>query len=129
MSNHYIHLNNNNNNSYIHHINLVPYRNEHTEQFSFIFLHRPFSRPFNSRPPWDKWRFGNDEHDIQFDSAITLDFCIAFVQYVQDDKVSKITANRKADSIGASSLLKLYIERRFHADSQVGTDNNREEAT
>ena len=65
---------------------------------------------------------------MQFDSAITLDFCIAFVQYVQDDKVSKITANRKADSIGASSIFKLYIERRFHADSQVGTDYAKHEA-
>ena len=106
----------------------MPYRNESTDQFSFIFLHRPFSRPFNSLPPWGHWSFGNDEHDLQFDSAITLDFSIAFVQYVQDDKVSKITANRKADSIGASSLLKLYIERRFHADSQVGTDYAKHEA-
>lgn len=110
-------------------INLVPYRNEHTEQFSFIFLHRPFSRAYNSRSPWDKWRFGPAEYDTQMNSAGTLDFAIALQRYLQKDEVLAITADESASSIMGSTFYKHFIERRVHADSQVGTIYAKQAAT
>jgi len=63
------------------------------------------------------------------DSAGTLDFAIALQNYLQEDEVLAITANESASSIMGSTFYKLFIERRVHADSQVGTIYAKQAAT
>ena len=96
------------------------YRNQELRQFSFIFLHRPFSRSFNSRPPWDPWKFGDDEWSEQVDAAATTDMAVAIEDYLQRRKES-IEANYNTTSFLHAVLSKIYIVSRVHVDSQVGT--------
>ena len=97
------------------------YRNEDVCQFSYIFLHRPGSRAFNSRPPWHSWVFGDDEWKEQLDAAITTDFIEAFNRYVREVDTTAMKANESDNSMVYSTLNKFWLARRVHFDTQVAT--------
>ena len=88
-------------------------------QISFIFLHRPFSRSFNSRPPWDKWKFGDKEWTAQITAGACLDAMIGFENYIHRRSGDTINVEPTSASFLYQVLFKIYIATHFHGDTQI----------
>ena len=102
------------------HLSILIYRNDDICQFIYIFLHRPLSRAFNNRPPWDPWKMGGDEIVLWHDTAFTIDYTISTENYIHG-RTNSIIADETSSSFQSATHNKNYLYTHVHLDTQLAT--------
>lgn len=102
------------------HLSILMYRNDDICQFIYIFLHRPLSRAFNNRPPWDPWKMGDDEIVLWIDTSFTIDYTISTENYIHG-RTNTIIADETSSSFQSATHNKNYLSTHVHLDTQLAT--------